>query len=244
MGSRIGGTNPFDGCSDQYERFRPDYPAELIDIIDGLGTGPIIDVGAGTGKASAPLVSRRRMVVSVEPSLSMIGSGNHSHRGLRYVCAKAEELPMASASASIVICAQAFHWLDAERALREFARVTRPGGHVCVFWNNRDLSEPAPQVFDQLIHKWNPGHVQGYRGKDWGGLIRATSLFRSVEFRALRQRILMTVDDWIGLSRSISYVQSMGPEKLPGFENELRERLEQLDGMDCPYITELWTAGC
>lgn len=238
----MGGTNPFDACSDQYERFRPDYPEELIKMIDGLGAGLIVDVGAGTGKASAPFVFRGRTVVSVEPSLAMIDSGNHSHSGLRYVCSKAEELPIASASAGIVICAQAFHWLDAALALREFARVINPGGCVCVFWNNRDLSEPAPRIFDELIHKWNPGHVQGYRGKDWGEVIRATGLFPSIVLHTFRQRVAMDVEDWIGLSRSISYVQSMGEPRLPGFENELRERLGLLTQADCLYFTELWIA--
>ncbi len=235
--------NPFDGCSENYCRFRPDYPVDLIDFVCTLSNHSLlIDAGAGTGKASAPFVDRGVRVLSVEPSLAMIRQGLRSYPRLRYVCSTAEELPVASGAAGVVISAQAFHWFDAPRALAEFARVLKRGGSVCLFWNTRGLEHAAPKLFDRLIHKWNPGHDPGYRRKDWGERIQESGQFEAVNHRTFTQVTPMSIDDWIGLSRSISYVQSMGARKLPGFERELREGLAGLQSIDCPYRTELWSA--
>jgi SAM-dependent methyltransferase len=202
----------------------------------------LVDVGAGTGKASAPFVERDVRVISIEPSRSMIAQGIRSYPRLNYICSAAEELPIASASATVVTCAQAFHWLDAPRALQEFARVLRNGGWLCLFWNTRDLRQPAAAAFDQSVRKWNPAYVPEYRQKDWGELIRRSGLFPTIAYRQFRFAIPMTVHEWIGLSRSISYVQAIGAESLPGFESELEERLHSLPSTECTYISDLWTA--
>jgi SAM-dependent methyltransferase len=243
---RMPDANPFDRCSEQYSRFRPDYPDGLVEYIlslcDSTADTLLLDVGAGTGKASAPFAARGTYVVSVEPSLSMIAEGLRSDPNLRYVCGSAEQLPIASNRASAVICGQAFHWFDAPRALTEFARTLKLLGYVCLFWNTRDLRDPAAALFDGLIHKWNPGHDPGYRDRDWSEVIRPAEALQFIEWRQFQFVMPMTIDDWIGLSRSISYVQSMAADKLPGFEKELRAGLSRFDKIDCPYITELWIA--
>src|SRR5262245_30224201 len=161
-GRMLKGSNPFDQCSQDYSRFRPDYPAALFDHIRSLwpasGKAVVIDVGAGTGKASAPLVERGAAVTSVEPSLAMIAEGRRFYPRLQYVCASSEELPILSDAADMVTAAQSFHWFDAPRALAEFARVLKPGGHVCLWWNSRTSDVPAANLFDDLVRKWNPAH--------------------------------------------------------------------------------------
>src|SRR5438094_4529552 len=107
---RMRETTPFDSCPEQYSRFRPDYPVELIDFIVNLSDGLLLDVGAGTGKAGAALVSRGVTVIAVEPSLPMIHQGIRACPRLRFVCATAEQLPLASGCAGTVICASVFHW--------------------------------------------------------------------------------------------------------------------------------------
>jgi SAM-dependent methyltransferase len=236
--------NPFDECSEQYGKFRPDYSSELIAYIRSLSDSNsiLVDVGSGTGKASAPLLASGLAVVSVEPSLSMIRQGLRSYPNLVYVCSAAEELPLVPGVADTVICAQAFHWFDAPRALAEFARILKPGGHLCLFWNTRDVGSPAPALFEKLIHKWNTQHDPAYRQKDWAELIKVSGLYDSIDYRRFDFTLPMTIEDWIGLSRTISYVQSMGQDQIPGFEMELRDDLATLDAIDCRYVTELWSA--
>ena len=97
-------------------------------------------------------------------------------------------------------------------------------------------------MFEELIHKWNPEHVLAYDRDDWGIRIQQTGLFKDVAHHRYGQTVPMTIDEWIGLSRSISYIQSIGLEKIPRFEEELRNRLTHLESIDCSYVIDLWCA--
>src|SRR5690242_4633361 len=68
-------TNPFDRCSSEYARFRPNYPPELYDYLLRGRPGRVLDVGAGTGKGSAPFLSRGVDVFAGELSASMASEG-------------------------------------------------------------------------------------------------------------------------------------------------------------------------
>jgi hypothetical protein len=120
--------------------------------------------------------------------------------------------------------------------------VLKTSGHAFLFWNTRDTQFPAAQLFEDLTHKWNPEHVLAYRRQDWGDRFEASGLFERIEHRSYRQTVAMSIDDWIGLSRSISYIQSIGPAKVAGFERDLRAGLDRLPSVDCGYTTEVWSA--
>src|SRR3954471_9902173 len=133
----------FASAADVYERARPSYPVEAVEWMarrTGLGPGStVVDVGAGTGQLTRPLPATGARVVAIEPVAEMRAKldGFESHDGT------AEELPLADASADVITVAQAFHWFDHARALPELHRVLRPGGHLALFWNSRDLGDPV-----------------------------------------------------------------------------------------------------
>jgi ubiquinone/menaquinone biosynthesis C-methylase UbiE len=52
----------FDRAADVYDASRPSYPADAVSwLVDGV-EGPVLDLGAGTGKLTAALVERGRAV--------------------------------------------------------------------------------------------------------------------------------------------------------------------------------------
>jgi SAM-dependent methyltransferase len=58
------------------------------------------------------------------------------------VVSGAEQIPLPSRSADVVVCGQSFHWFDHARAMPEIARVLRPGGSLAVAWNTYDTDIP------------------------------------------------------------------------------------------------------
>jgi ubiquinone/menaquinone biosynthesis C-methylase UbiE len=198
--------NPFDECSSEYDRYRPGYPAELFDYLSDScaldETTAVLDVGAGTGKASGPLIARGIPTISVEPSFAMASQGQKSYSNLRYVCATAEALPFNAGTFQFITSAQAFHWFNPDVALPEFARVLRPRGRFAVYWNSRDSRKECVRDFADLIRLFNPQYQIRYRTKDWGEVIERSRLFRLIEHKELSQTMPMTMEDWIGLSRT------------------------------------------
>jgi SAM-dependent methyltransferase len=128
----------FGAAADVYERSRPGYPDAAVDWLLPEGTRTVLDLGAGTGKLTRALVARGVEVIAVEPLAEMRQSLAAALPEVRPVAGTAEEIPLDDDSVDAITVAQAWHWVDPERATAEVARVLRPGGTLGLIWNRRD----------------------------------------------------------------------------------------------------------
>jgi SAM-dependent methyltransferase len=114
------------------------YDAGLF-LIQRLAIEPgmrVLDVGCGPGNLTAhlaELVGESGSVVGVDPSKERIAiavESNITRQNLSFVEGRAEDLSrFPAASFDIVFVNSTFHWVqDQPAALREFARVLKPGG--------------------------------------------------------------------------------------------------------------------
>lgn len=128
----------FGAVADQYERSRPSYPLAGVDWLLA-GTGPrVLELGAGTGKMTRLLRDRSREVVAVEPSARMRAVLMEAVPQVSVLAGAAENIPLPDKSVNVVVVAQAWHWVDASRAVGEIARVLTDGGRLGLVWNVRD----------------------------------------------------------------------------------------------------------
>jgi SAM-dependent methyltransferase len=147
-----------DRWPEDYERGRPGWPPEVVDVPGLPPTATVLDLGAGTGKLTRLLVSTFGRVVAVEPAEAM-------RRLLVAHCPEAEaragtaeEIPLANASVEAVFAGEAFHRFDGEPALAEIARVLRPGGVLVLLWNlPAGPTEPSIEAAERFLEKRAPG---------------------------------------------------------------------------------------
>jgi SAM-dependent methyltransferase len=81
-------------------------------------------------------------VFGVEPNAAMRSAAEEllsDFPGFTSVGGTAENTTLPDASFDFVTAAQAFHWFDPEKTRAEFKRILRPGGHVALIWNERQL---------------------------------------------------------------------------------------------------------
>ena len=113
----------FDAWAGDYDRYRPTYPEELFEAIAQRLPIPrqphVVDLGAGTGRASLAMAELGWRVTAVEPGKPMLDvlRGSAANQGLLVstVQATAEETGLDAESADLVTAAQAFHWFDKDR---------------------------------------------------------------------------------------------------------------------------------
>ncbi len=247
----------FEHCADAYAQHRPGYPPALLDHLCHLcpprDNVCVADVGAGTGIFTRELLRRGYRVVALEPGIAMLRrlvdhdpTEGAARQLLLAACAAAEALPLAAASCEMVTCAQSFHWFNPPLALAEFARILRPGGVLCLTWNNRDAAHPFVDEFEALIQRYNPAYRREYRTQDWAAKIDASCRFGPVEHARFAWTWSPGAEGFVGFTRSASYIRNVVPrERIAPFEAELRRLIGRYwtDGTCAvPMTTDCWTA--
>jgi SAM-dependent methyltransferase len=152
-------TARFSDRVDNYVRYRPGYPAEVVDLLRrecGLRPEHVVaDIASGTGFFTRLLLENGNPVFAVEPNGEMREMGAHVLEGydrLVSVAGTAEETTLSSNSVDFVTAAQAAHWFDLLKTRAEFVRILRPGGWCMLIWNER-LTESTPflREYEQLL---------------------------------------------------------------------------------------------
>ncbi|MFB6159737.1 MAG: class I SAM-dependent methyltransferase [Haloferacaceae archaeon] len=122
----------FDRTAALYDRVMP--PVRTTPLRAGLARADrpverLLDVAGGPGRAAAGLDVPERVVVDAAAGMCRRARAG----GLAAVRGDAGRLPVASAAVDAVLVADALHHLPApDEALREAARVLRPGGVLVV----------------------------------------------------------------------------------------------------------------
>jgi SAM-dependent methyltransferase len=159
-----------DRWPEDYERGRPDWPADVARIADLPRAATVLDLGAGTGKLTRLLVPAFERVVAVEPAEAMRGLLTAFCAGAEVLSGTGHEIPLAEASVDAVFAAQAYHWFDDERAIAEIARVLRPRGALVLMWNlPAGPWEPSTASAEELLSEHEPKVDLGYIRLDLGG---------------------------------------------------------------------------
>ena len=161
----------FSSRVEQYVRYRPGYPTQILDVLTtecGLSREPAIaDVGSGTGSLAKIFLENGNRVFGVDPNAEMRAAGERLLRGFsnfRSVKGTAEQTGVPDHSVHFVTAGQAAHWFDRERANREFKRILKPGGWAVLVWNDRDLdSTPLAREYEQLLRDYGIDYEQVHR---------------------------------------------------------------------------------
>lgn len=227
----------FGAAADAYDRARPPYPDEVVDwLLDGVA-GPVVDVGAGTGKLTAALAARRDGVVAVEPDAGMRSLLTRIP-GIDTRAGSAEDLPLDDGTASLVTMAQAWHWVDVPRASAELAKVLGRPGRLGLVWNYRAAAD-----------EWVVRLSAALGGADSAGLmdqIRADGPSVESPFGAYERLVVawghvIDVDTLVALAASRSYVIVRPPREREHVLSAVRELGEERAGADgsvrLPYET-------
>jgi SAM-dependent methyltransferase len=159
-------TARFSSRVEDYIRYRPGYPAVLMDwLMRTCGLAPhvrIADIGSGTGILSRLFLHFGCQVFGVEPNLDMRLAAERLLSGVdgfHSVDGRAEATTLPAGSVDFVTAGQAFHWFDPVPTRAEFRRILTPGGWVVLVWNERLVTGDFLTGYEALLHRHSPEYA-------------------------------------------------------------------------------------
>jgi len=129
----------FTGFADHYDKFRPQPPAVLADILCRLAQTRhpelVVDLGSGTGLSTRYWADKAEQVIGVEPTFDMREQARvqTEAENVTYREGLSHQTGLPDHCAEIVTCSQALHWMEPQSTFEEARRILAPGGVFAAF---------------------------------------------------------------------------------------------------------------
>ncbi|MGA4731795.1 class I SAM-dependent methyltransferase [Micromonospora taraxaci] len=232
----------FGMVAEAYERYRPGYPVELLDLVMTYAGRPIrtaLEIGAGTGKATRLFTRREVTVTATEPDGAMLAElRKHVPSRVQTVQAAFEDLRPGE-TYDLVYAAAALHWTKAERRWSRMAALVEPGGVFASFGAPIQLADPAvagavraaraPFLESDEVPSPDgtpPGHAMQWPGTE----LQRSESFTDVQQVVIERRLTMSADDYVGhLSTISAYLELPTSEQEQVFDRIMQVLPETVD---------------
>jgi SAM-dependent methyltransferase len=150
----------FGEVADEYDGVRPGYPDSLVDTVLAYAGTPrrIVEVGAGTGKATAAFAARSGPGVPIhcvepDPRMAMVLRDRlANHPQVEVEVSRFEDWRPPAGGADLLYCAQAWHWVDTETRWQRALATLAPGGTIAIFGHSYDVIDPEIETAMWEIH--------------------------------------------------------------------------------------------
>jgi ubiquinone/menaquinone biosynthesis C-methylase UbiE len=161
-------TQRFTGRAAVYSKYRPTYPDAVLEILReeaNFDSSKIVaDIGSGTGILTTLFLDNGNPVFAVEPNDEMKSFAEHSlSKFPNFVSVRgtAENTTLGDHSIDLISVGQALHWFDPEKSRKEFLRILRTSGHLCVLYNDRKNNENSGIMkdYEQVVSKYSRNRV-------------------------------------------------------------------------------------
>src|SRR5688572_27839099 len=130
----------FDRKAERYDAVRPSYPAALIDdLIARCAPRRMLEIGAGTGKATVVFARAGRDLVALEPGANLAAGLERNVVGFQHVTVKRTtfEPYTDDGGFDLIYAAQALHWNDPAVRYPKPAALLRPGSALAAIINEK-----------------------------------------------------------------------------------------------------------
>ena len=205
----------------------------LVAMAAPQSTDRVLDIATGAGHTALAFAPHVHEVVAYDLTDAMLAetTKNATERGLTNVVTRrgpAETLAFADSSFDIVTVRLAsHHFADNAAAVREMARVAKPGGRVVVVDNYAPEDESLDAQLHNIEKLRDASHVRTYRLSEWRKLLRSAGITiqREVTDSYSENARGMKFDDWVRRSKTpperVAELRRIFAEASPAFRELL-----------------------
>jgi SAM-dependent methyltransferase len=235
----------FGEVAELYDASRPTYPHQLVDDVLELARvrdgDAVLEVGAGTGKATVLFAARGPSVIAIEPSAEMAAVARRNcapYPSVEIVESDFEHWDPAGRTFGLLYSGQAWHWIDPERRYRYARAALRPSGVLAAFWNraawgSSSIRDALRDVYEQAVPDlppvglMHPANTSSSEREDWEGDIAAAAGFDDPEVRSYEWSIDYSGNEYARMLATLSEIRLLAPHErralLTGVEHAIDE---------------------
>jgi SAM-dependent methyltransferase len=253
----------FDDAPRLYDEVRPGYPEALFDDVISLSgiapEGSILEIGCGTGQATAPLARRGYRILCIELGENLATIARRNLAGYPSVEVRTgdfEYYPLSEGAYDLAVSATAFHWLDPARAYPKTSRALKPGGAIALFWNEHIHTDASKAFFEaaQRIYEREAPEIVGpddHKGlprpdevPDRAAEIEASGLFGDMKTRSYQWEQAYDTEGYIRVLSTYSSHRSLDDASRERLFRGISELIESGYGgrIVKGYLTTLYVA--
>ena len=238
-------TDLFAGTAAYYARYRPAYPAELIETLvrnaDETERGRALDLGCGTGELALPLAARFDEVIALDADADMVAQGlpkaeRAGARNVVWQVRTAESYDPGDLRFDLVTAGASFHWMGRHLMAGRIRSWLRPGGAFALAGANSTWNgdEPWQKAAVEIIQRWLGPRRRAGSGQFSVGPERHEDVLRAAGYTvdeiSFTAEQTWTLDTFIGYLYSTSFAahRVLG-ERAADFEADLRCTLLDLE---------------
>lgn len=242
----------FERKADLYDASRPSYPDALVDdLMARCDPARMLEIGAGTGKATRGFARTGRELVALEPAAGLAAILRRHVGALAHV--RIEETSFEAyedgGGFDLIYAAQAFHWTDPALRYTKTARLLRPGGALAVITNEKaPLGPELRRELDQVYARWSPetdrpaDEIEDAR-QSWTAEIAASDLFASPDVLLFPWTASYTARAYVDLVDTYSDTIVLPDEQRTGLTTGIASVIERHGGqLEISYVAMVFLA--
>ena len=247
----------FGEVADLYDRARPGYPQALVDDVlgfCGLPAPRVLEVGAGTGKATVAFAARGLEIVALEPTPEMAAVAARNCAAFPRVTVEVatfEEWQGRGSGFDLVLAAQSWQWLRPGVRCRKAHEELRAGGALALFWNiplweDAGLRAQLDAVYERHAPELGAmGAFPGLRASKEMASMReeldSSGLFEPLTQSLYRSSVAYSVEGWLDLLNTHSDHRLLPEARRSSLLNAVAEALNRRGGaFEMAYETQLY----
>lgn len=235
----------FGEVAEQYDEVRAGYTDELVQsVFDYLGRAPsrAVEVGAGTGKATAVFAARGVPIVCVEPDAQMaavLSARFASAPGVEVTVGAFEDYSPPAGGVDLLYSAQAWHWVDPEQRYALGRAALAPSGAIALFGHQYRLADDDLRAaLREIYERMEPEFVrpateppERTEGRWFSGELKDSGLFTDIRIEEFDTVVPYPTQRWLSLISTFSAYRMLAPDRAHRLLAALAETVDAHGGI-------------
>jgi cyclopropane fatty-acyl-phospholipid synthase-like methyltransferase len=245
----------FNQMVDYYDKYRPDYPEDIINRIiseANLTVGSkLLEIGSGSGKATYQFADYGFEIFCVDPGADLIQRAAKRFQGknISFAVSRFEDYAAPPEYFDTIISAQAFHWIPKPEGFGMCAATLKSGGYLFPFWNieiiyDSDLDKELLATIDKHKAYTSTQSKADHRKRmeTISSEIADSGFFTKPEIVLSHWEKTYTADDYFGFALTGNIFVQQSDETKQAFYNDLKDLEAKYNGIKRHYTCELYIA--